>query len=136
MSEVYIHKPEIRWSDQDVLGHVNNGRITTLIEEGRINWLVRSPTGGSIGAPKLAARFEIDYRKPVLWGPELILELTVARIGNASFTIRTTGIQNDEVVFEALNVMVTIDQETQRPAPMGEEEKAYLRSYLKDPVGS
>lgn len=132
MSEVFIHRPEIRWSDQDILGHVNNGRIVTLIEEGRINWLVGMRGRDSISAPKLAVRMELDYRKPVMYGPELTLELRIARVGSTSFTIHTTGIQEDAVVFEALNVMVTVDPETMRPTPISEKDKDYLRTYMAD----
>lgn len=130
MSEVFIHRPQIRWSDQDILGHVNNGRIVTLIEEGRINWLVGMRGRDSISAPKLAVRLELDYRKPVMYGPELVLELRIARVGNSSFTIRTTGIQEGDVVFEALNVMVTVDPETKRPRPISEKDKDYLRTFM------
>lgn len=132
MSEVFIHRPQIRWSDQDVLGHVNNGRIVTLIEEGRINWLVGMRGRDSIGAPKLAVRMELDYRKPVQYGPELTLELRIARVGSTSFTIHTTGIQDDAVVFEALNVMVTVDRESKRPTPVSEADKEYLRRYMAE----
>ena len=95
-------------------------------------WLVGMRGRDSISAPKLAVRLELDYRKPVMYGPELVLELRIARVGNSSFTIRTTGIQEDEVVFEALNVMVTVDPETKRPRPISEKDKAYLRTYMDD----
>src|SRR5699024_7156615 len=35
----FEYSPEVRWSDQDMLGHVNNARLITLVEECRVRWM-------------------------------------------------------------------------------------------------
>lgn len=120
--------PEIRWSDQDLLGHVNNARIVTLIEEARIQWI--SHVWGSRdlrSRPMLVARLELDYRRPVTYGPPLRIELGIGRVGTSSFTITCRGIQDGQVAFEGLNVMVIIDAQTGRPSPLTDDELRVLQ---------
>ena len=33
---------QLRWSDQDAYGHVNNGRLVTLAEEARVRALAKA----------------------------------------------------------------------------------------------
>ena len=35
-NDPYEFEMQLRWSDQDALGHVNNARVITLMEEARI----------------------------------------------------------------------------------------------------
>lgn len=130
MGATFSWKPQIRWSDQDILGHVNNARIVTLVEEARINWLVGMRGRDSIGAPKLVAHMDIDYKKSVEYGPELEIVVGISRVGNTSFTINSRGYQDGALCFEANNVMVTVDPEARRPAPISEADKEYLRTFL------
>src|SRR5699024_11188521 len=58
----------------------------------------------AIAAPKLVARVELNYRTPVLYGPELKVQLGIGRVGGSSFSITCRGIQDDTVVFDGLNV--------------------------------
>ena len=81
----FVATPQIRWSDLDLLGHVNNARIVTLIEQARIDWLNTMRDREAIAAPKLVARVELNYRTPVLYGPELQVQLGIGRVGGSSF---------------------------------------------------
>ena len=120
--------PEIRWSDQDLLGHVNNAKVTTLIEEARIQWLNRFWGERDLRRrPLLVARMEIDYRRPVTYGPQLRIDLSISRVGTSSFTITCRGTQDGEVTFEGLNVMVVIDAETGRPSSLTDDERSVLQ---------
>ncbi|WP_349826900.1 acyl-CoA thioesterase [Brevibacterium litoralis] len=130
MGDTFTWKPQIRWSDMDVLGHVNNARIVTLIEEARINWLVGMADRDTIGQPKLVAHLDLDYLHPVEHGPELEIVLGIARVGSKSFTINAQGFQDGTKCFVANNVMVPIDQETLRPSGISEADKEYLRTFL------
>ncbi len=129
--KTFEYCPEVRWSDQDLLGHVNNARIITLIEDGRIKWLHKMRirlTGGGL----LVARQEIDYLRPVMYGPELKLTVSVARIGTSSFTVNTRGDQNGRQVFDSNVVLVNIDRQTQHPAPLQDVARSFLEEYVPD----
>ncbi|WP_309131049.1 thioesterase family protein [Brevibacterium sp.] len=130
--KTFEYRPEVRWSDQDLLGHVNNARMLTLIEEGRIKWMHEMGTVRLTGGGLLVARQEIDYLLPVMYGPELTLTLSVARIGSSSFTVNTRGDQSGRQVFDSNVVLVHIDRETQRPAPLTDVARRFLEDYLPD----
>lgn len=127
----YIYIPEVRWSDQDMLGHVNNARMITLIEEGRIKWMDSLDNIKLTGGGLLVARQEIDYLRPVMYGPELRMTITVTRLGTSSYTVRTLGEQSGERAFDHSVVLVHIDRATQRPAPLPDRIRGVFAEYLE-----
>lgn len=124
--------PEVRWSDQDLLGHVNNARMITLIEECRVRWMHEIRAGHITGGGLLVARQTIDYLVPVMYGPELKMTVTVKKLGNSSFTVNTRGDQDGRQVFDHDCVLVHIDRETAKPAPLTPELRAVFEPYLQD----
>jgi acyl-CoA thioester hydrolase len=122
----------LRWSDQDLNGHINNARIVTLMEEARVRWL--NSTAASEGletfqCPKVVASLNVEYRKPVSYEDELLLVLDIARVGNGSFTVRHTGTQLGGTVFIGTTVVVPLDRESERPRKLTAAETAYLSRY-------
>ncbi|WP_129657061.1 acyl-CoA thioesterase [Rothia uropygialis] len=120
---------EIRWSDQDLMGHVNNARVLTLIEEARVMWL-RSLNGWDRDVnPTVVVRTEINYRRPVHYGPELVIELGIGHVGSTSYTVTFRGIQEDAVVFDGLNILVGVDPENLAPRILSGQERELLGRY-------
>ena len=124
--------PEVRWSDQDLLGHVNNARMITLIEECRVRWMHEIRAGHITGGGLLVARQTIDYLVPVIYGPELKMTVTVKKLGNSSFTVNTRGDQDGQQVFDHDCVLVHIDRDSQKPTPLTPELRAVFEPYLQD----
>ncbi|WBL19502.1 acyl-CoA thioesterase [Citricoccus sp. NR2] len=125
----------LRWSDQDINGHVNNAKIVTAIEESRIFWLNKeAATKGltSFNVPKVVVSLEVQYKRPVSGVDDLTIYICTEKIGNTSFTLRYRGEQDGKVAFIARTVLVTLDRETQRPRRLDEKEIAYLRSYTAE----
>lgn len=121
----------IRWSDQDVNGHVNNATIVTLIEESRIQWLNRDAEAQGLElfiGPKMVVSLNIDYTNSVTSKTDLTVLISTEKIGRTSFTLRYRGIQNSLEVFRARTVLVAIDPVTKRPRPISAGEAAYLES--------
>ncbi|MEY9258738.1 MULTISPECIES: acyl-CoA thioesterase [Brevibacterium] len=123
--------PEVRWSDQDLLGHVNNARMITLIEECRVRWMHEIRAGHITGGGLLVARQTIDYLVPVMYGPELKMTVTVKKLGNSSFTVNTRGDQDGRQVFDHDCVLVHIDRDSQKPTPLTPELRAVFEPYLQ-----
>ncbi|MGJ5723347.1 acyl-CoA thioesterase [Brevibacterium sp. H602] len=123
--------PEVRWSDQDLLGHVNNARMITLIEECRVRWMHEIRAGHITGGGLLVARQTIDYLLPVMYGPELKMTVTVKKLGNSSFTVNTRGDQEGRQVFDHDCVLVHIDRDSQKPTPLTPELRAVFEPYLQ-----
>ncbi|WP_181273877.1 acyl-CoA thioesterase [Brevibacterium oceani] len=127
----FEYTPEVRWSDQDMLGHVNNARLITIVEECRIRWMHEVKAGHITGGGMLVANQSIDYLVPVMYGSELLMTVTVKRIGTSSFTVNTRGDQDGRQVFDHDCVLVHIDRETQKPTPLTPELRAAFEPYLQ-----
>lgn len=130
--KTFEYSPEVRWSDQDMLGHVNNARLITLIEEGRIKWMHEIRAGHITGGGLLVAHQAIDYLIPVMYGPKLSMTVSVTKLGNSSFTINTRGDQDGRQVFDHNVVLVHIDRETSKPAPLTPELRTMFEEFLQD----
>lgn len=132
MHECFEMVMPLRWSDQDVNGHINNARIVTLMEEARVQWLnIRAAADGldSFRCPKVVASLNVEYKMPVSYEDELTLVLDITRVGNGSFTVRHTGIQEGATAFTGTTVVVPLDIESNRPRKLTAEETAYLTRY-------
>lgn len=131
----------LRWSDQDVNGHVNNARIVTLMEEARVIWLNRTaPADGveSFSDPKVVASLSVEYRRPVNYADELAMDLHISRIGARSFTIAYRASQCGQTVFTGSTVLVPLDPATSTSRDLLPPEVAYLSRYLStdEPTGT
>ena len=77
-----------RWGDMDAFNHVNNSVYSTYLEEARLRWFASIEGGWTDGdAAPVIAGMKIDFRRPVKWPAELIVELYVGRIGARSLTL-------------------------------------------------
>jgi acyl-CoA thioester hydrolase len=78
----------VRWGDMDALGHVNNSVFATYLEEARLRWFAGIPGGwrDEHASPVLAAQ-TINFRMPIVWPEELVITLTLARVGNSSLAM-------------------------------------------------
>lgn len=115
MAATLVRMPmSVRWRDLDAFNHVNNSKYLGYLEEARLQWLMTLP-GEWIDdnvAPVVAAA-HVNYRRPIAWPNEIVVELLVERIGNTSLTIghRITNAQDADVLYADGNVvMVWIDK--------------------------
>lgn len=126
----------VRWSDQDINGHVNNARVATLLEEARIAW--RSNAAGRFDSsvfdtPPLVASATLNYRRPIEFGFALTVELWVQRIGSKSYTLAYEGRQDGALVLDATSVMVQMATGEGRARALNDGERQYLAQCT--PVG-
>jgi len=118
----------VRWRDLDAFNHVNNSKFLSYLEEARLRWMVTLP-GEWIDenvAPVVAAA-HVNYRRPIAWPNEIVVELFVERLGNTSLTIghRILDRDDDTVLFADGNVvMVWIDKQRGQPAALPEAVRA------------
>ena len=112
----------VRWRDLDAFNHVNNSKFLSYLEEARLRWMMTLP-GEWIDenvAPVVAAA-NINYRRPIAWPNEIVVELFVERLGNTSLTIghRILDASNDATLYADGNVvMVWIDKQNGQAAPL------------------
>ncbi|WP_396277695.1 acyl-CoA thioesterase [Glutamicibacter creatinolyticus] len=121
---------QLRWSDEDKLGHVNNARIVTLMEEARVRWLRRDGIVERFGNGLVVAALQINYLKPLYYRPSMTVRMGVDRIGAKSFALRHLGYQDGQVAFDGTTVMVALDTDgvsSRLPTPA---EREWLQDQM------
>ncbi|HEX7554894.1 MAG TPA: thioesterase family protein [Geothrix sp.] len=129
----FSHPIEVRFSDLDVMGHVNNAVVVSYLEQARFQWW-RSFLGGRKFQEEgfLMARVEVDYRQPILLGDEVRVELHCTRVGNTSFELsyRVTKGLGGDLFAEAKTVQVMLDFAIHRPKPIAESTRDWLEAQV------
>ena len=119
---------QLRWSDEDALGHVNNARVVTLMEEARIRWTQPRGKSGRFPFGTVVASLQLDYLRPLHYQPTLIVQLSVVRIGTKSFSLRHVGMQDGQPVFDGTSVMVPLAADKVSSRALNDLERAWLES--------
>jgi acyl-CoA thioester hydrolase len=119
---------EIRWADVDAYQHVNNAVYLNYLEEGRDAFMEQAFAGVSDMWAWVLARVAIDFRRELRLEDDVaVVSVSVARIGNASLTLREE-IRSPQgwLAAEAESVVVARDQETGASRPMTDAEREAL----------
>jgi acyl-CoA thioester hydrolase len=121
------HRVQLRWSDPDMLGHVNHARALSLLEDARLAMTDGRPGGGLI-----LARLEADYLRQLYYRGNEPLSVTswVTRLGTKSFTLRQELVQDGEVALRADVVLVVFDFATNASRAMTDDEREQWGAYL------
>ena len=106
----------VRWRDLDAFNHVNNSKYLSYLEEARLHWMIGVPGKGLDDhvAPVVAAA-QLNYRRPIGWPAQVVIELFVERLGNTSLTIghRIVDATDAGVLYcDGHVVMVWIDRDS------------------------
>ncbi len=112
----------VRWRDLDAFNHVNNSKYLSYLEEARLQWMIGIPGKGLDDhvAPVVAAA-QLNYRRPIAWPAQVVIELFVERLGNTSLTIGhriVDGTDGDVLYCDGHVVMVWIDRDSGAAAPL------------------
>jgi len=128
----FVYECPVRWSDLDAFGHVNNARFLTLFEEARVALMfVGAKEAGltSFEEGIVIYRHEIDYLRPVDYGPVVRIEMWVSELRASRFTVSYELFDGDELASRAASVCVPFDMATQRPRRLSDAERAFLKPW-------
>lgn len=108
---IIIYRPEIRFADIDVMGHVNNAVYLSYFEQARMNYF-HNLLSGEWDWKKdgiLLARNEIDYQKPITLHDKIEIEVWCDEVGNKSFSMkyRFKNAKTGEVTTTGKSVLVS-----------------------------
>ncbi|MDA8353077.1 MAG: acyl-CoA thioesterase [Firmicutes bacterium] len=117
---------EVRPTEIDVMGHVNNAKYLEYMEWGREDWYNRANlsfdrfTEMNVGT--VTVNININYRKEARQGEQLTIKTRPLRKGRSSYVLEHV-IENEQGdrVADAEVVSVTIDLKERRSVPMPEE---------------
>lgn len=133
-NDPYEFEMQLRWSDQDALGHVNNARVLTLMEEARIRWSRSASAGPGFEHGLVVASLSVDYLRQVEYTPTLLMRIGVVRIGTKSFTVRHVGLVDGQAVFDGTTVMVPLGPDGVSPRALDAPERRWLEGSMMDPA--
>jgi acyl-CoA thioester hydrolase len=128
------YQPEIRFSDIDAMGHVNNAVYLSYFEQARIHffsqWLEQEWNWNTAGI--LVARNEVDYKKPLFLTDKVHISVAVQHIGTRSFTLlyKVERINNgaSDLCSTGASVLVCFNAQTQQTTPIPERWRAKLEA--------
>jgi acyl-CoA thioester hydrolase len=129
--ESVSHYPvQVRFSDVDVYGHVNNVKYFEYLQEARIA-MTAQIWSGLDPISIVVAQTDVDYRRPILFRPETYDVWTwVSRVGTRSASVDSLISDGDTVYARARVAIVFFDGSTERSTTPPEPYLAGLRSLL------
>ncbi|MEO7980565.1 MAG: acyl-CoA thioesterase [Sporichthyaceae bacterium] len=132
------HETQLRWSDADMLGHLNHARLLALVEDARMALLAQAPggdvTGGRSARGVILARLEVDYLAQVRYRVDEVLpvESWVLRLGGKSLTLRQELSQDGAVVLRADAFCVMFDYDADASRPIAADERKFWDHYVEE----
>jgi acyl-CoA thioester hydrolase len=112
----------VRWRDLDAFNHVNNAMFLRYIEEARLRWLMSldGPWMDENVGPVLASVLA-NFKRPINWPEDIVVELFVERIGNTSCTVghRIVSAKDPATLYcDGHGVIVWFDKRSEKSAPL------------------
>ncbi len=111
----YFQVENVRFSDTDMIGHVNNVAFAALLESGRTAFshahLFRHVPRTSL---IVMARVEIDYRRELHWPARVDIGTRIVAIGRSSYAMGQAVFLKDKCFATGRTTLVMIDRESRR----------------------
>ena len=124
---------QLRFSDTDAVGHVNNAVFATLFEAGRVEVLFGAQYPKlSPGTQFVIAKLTIDFLGELNWPGDVMIGSTISRVGNSSFDLYQGMFLGEKCVSTCQSVIVVMDETTRRSTPLPSELAQLYRSLLAD----
>ncbi|MUK86940.1 acyl-CoA thioesterase [Ornithinibacillus sp. L9] len=122
----------IRFSETDMFGHVNNVSPFIYFEEARIEFLkslgLFGETEGEEGIP-IVADLQCDYHRQMFFGESIRLYVKVNDVGNSSFDVHYMALNTEEeLCITGRGRMVYINPVTGKPVSLSDGMKEKLLS--------
>jgi acyl-CoA thioester hydrolase len=125
---------QIRYSDIDAQGHVNNARYITFTEYARFRYLTEvglwdGQTFMDLGL--IVADTHMSYLAPIQLNQRIRVGTRVSRIGNKSmvFDFQIEDENNGKVMATAETIMVCYDYHTETTTPVSDDWRKKISLY-------
>ena len=131
----------IQWGEMDAFNHVNNVVYIRWCETARIElfrkiWGDRGINMKEIlegsGVGPILANFNVNYKIPISYPDQVIIQTRVAHIGNSSFNVEHqvfTEKMGNSVVAEASSVVVMLNYKTGEKFNLNSSMKLKLEQF-------
>lgn len=123
---------KLRYSDTDMLGHVNNAAFATFFETGRVELLYDRPDPLTApGCSFVIAQLTIDFAAEILWPGKVDIATRVVAIGRSSVTLGQALFQDGRHVASSQSVSVQIDLADRKSRPLTAAALAALETLRR-----
>ncbi len=128
---------QVRWSDVDLFGHVNNAAFLRYLDDARFTLFLRmgvDEAGAMTASLLVVVKHEIDYVAPIRFRlAPVVVEVWVPRLGRSSVDFAYEVLDGDGpdagVALRARSRMVQLDRATHTPRPFTDEERATFAAF-------
>lgn len=118
----------VRFSDTDAMGHMNNARFFSFMEEGRVAYVrklfpTENPSDSFKFFPFILADAQCSFKSPAYTGEIIEVALGVVSFGTKSFIMEyiLTETKSKRLVATGKSVMVMYDYQTQQSVAVSPE---------------
>ncbi|MFC4292781.1 acyl-CoA thioesterase [Sphingorhabdus arenilitoris] len=123
----HFHTIGIKADDIDFMGHVNNARYLTWVQEAVLaHWNKLAPPETAAKYLWVALKHEITYRKPAFLDDDVIATVVLEKVQGARSFYETVIKRGEEVLAEVKSSWCCIDAETLRPARIAKDVQDYF----------
>ena len=103
--------------DIDFMGHVNNARYLTWVQDVVLaHWHRFAPAETAAAHLWVALKHEITYRRPAFLADDVVASTVLEKVAGARAFYNTVIERGGEVLAEVQSMWCCIDSETHRPA--------------------
>lgn len=132
-SRAHRTRIQMRYSDTDMMGHINNAAYAQFLEIARMEYLDTLLTREALALGPLTlvlARLELNYRQEVRLGQVVEVWTLPSRVGKSSWSYTFQIVADGVLSSDGSSVQVHLDRLTRRPAPLPDELRRALSAAL------
>ena len=131
-SRAHRTRIQMRYSDTDMMGHINNAAYAQFLEIARMEFLAALLPTGTERLTLVLARLELNYRREVLLGQVVEVLTLPSRVGNSSWAYAFQIVADGVVSSDGGSVQVHLDPLTRRPSALPGFLRERLQQAMQD----
>jgi acyl-CoA thioester hydrolase len=122
---------KVRFSETDMLGHVNNASYFVYLEEARTEFLRDMLIANKKSF--VVVSLKCDFIQQAYFDQRLIIHTSVIDIGNTSFTLvhEIQDKESGQLIAKGHSVVVHFNPEKQKSEPLTEDMRKWLLEQMK-----
>ena len=126
----------IRYSDLDPNGHVNNGAINAFFEDGRVKFRNDHMHGSNSNVLKgfVLAKFCVEYLRPLVYPGSVDTGTSLIKVGKSSYTLIQGIFSNEDCMAVAEVVTVCLNKKTKKAKKIDDNLRAILERLKNESI--
>ena len=128
----HVMPAQLRWSDVDQFGHVNNSVYFQLFDMCKTKYVLEVVGQDTLKQVAIVvASIKADFLAPIYYPDEIVIQSKITHMGNKSFIIRqrAVNIRTKEVKCEGYTTMVTYDMTNNCSSPIPDDFRAKVEAF-------